>query len=879
MADLTTIKGLMLKIRATRLHLIVLRGVEAFWPFLVLLAVFAILAFTGVFQFIPPDFSAISAILTWFGGAYLAWRGWQRFSLPTDLEARDALDRLSELRPIHGLTDRPAEPSLDGRRLWSEHTERLHKAATSLRLPWFGALWRRLDPYYLRAVLPVLLVGSVFLAGSQAGNRFFGALTPDMGVLLGADDVTVEAWITPPEHTRKPPVFLRADLDEVRVPAGSEVTLRAQARSAPKLVLRGLTKRRGQRFERTPDGAFETKAVVQEDTVLSVRWWGKRAGWSVLASPDGLPQAEFIQVPVLGANDQTDLTWKVSDDYGVTRLELALRLVDPLPELEGEERRVQIELPSPSVKEASEQAFLDMTRHPWAGLMVKAHLVATDGGGHEGVSAPHEFVLPDKLFLQSLARAAQEIRVTALREPRAYADDVELLDPRNRLEAAPEGIRRASLMLKAVTHAPYRFFSSYEPFLGLSSAEATLKTATSLEEAYAVDGLLWAIALKAEYGSSADALAALLAAKKALEKALRDGASEEEILRLTEAFRQAAENYVQAKLAEAIANGLPEGAAEEGLDNQQADGGEGFGQSSFEDMLNALEDLTATGATDQARQLLSDITNLLENLEFQQGNGSGGDGFALPNDGSEGENGEQDEQQQELAEQIEELADALREQRELNDDTLEAGREERDRQRAERQQGGQPQNGEQGGQPGGESQAGGQGEDPGGLSREELAERQGQIGELLREFAERGNGGGEDGEEAGAGGSENLDSGELAAVEDALRAQRRAEDALRDGQFSRAQRNQQRVTENLRALAGNLASELDALRQESADERRQTDPFGNPTGGIGASDDVKVPEKSERQRALDILEELRRRYDEATDPEERAYLKRLLDRF
>jgi len=264
LADLNTIKGLMLKIRATRLHLGVLRCVEAFWPLLVLVALFAGFSFIGLFERFSAGFGAIVALLMWLGGGFLAWRGWKRFVLPDELEARHALDRSSELRPIHSLTDRPAAPTKAGKRLWDEHTERLETAAEKLPVPWFGKLWKRLDPYYLRAALPVLLFGSVLLAGGQAGGRLYRALVPDFGVLMGAEDVTVEAWITPPEHTRRPPVFLRTDLGEVRVPAGSEVTLRAQARSAPKLVLRGTKKRRSQKFERTPDGAFETKAVLIE---------------------------------------------------------------------------------------------------------------------------------------------------------------------------------------------------------------------------------------------------------------------------------------------------------------------------------------------------------------------------------------------------------------------------------------------------------------------------------------------------------------------------------------------------------------------------------------------------------------------------------------
>lgn len=896
-----------------------------FWPFLVLAGVYFICAFFGLLDQFDARSRAVLGVLFWLISPFLIWRGWRAYTHPSDADARKALDKSSDLRPISTLTDHPVEVTDDGQILWDEHTLRLKKAAERLPVPWFGALWRKLDPYVLRAVLPVLLIGGMFAAGGNLGSRFAGALSPDIGVLMGAENVRVEAWITPPEYTRRPPVFLKPETQEIRVPAGSEVTLRAQAPSAPRLSLRSAGRGKGQRFDRTPDGAYETKAIIENDTKLAVNWWGRRAGLTILTSPDAAPLAEFVTPPVLGAKDKTELTWKVSDDYGVARLELAFRLVDPHPEIVNDERRASIALPAPSLKEASEDSALDLTRHPWAGLMVSARLVATDGSEQEGFSEPHEFVLPEKLFLQPLARAAQDIRVTVLREPRPYSEVLEAevirLDEEtdvkveNFLEAAPDGIKRAALMLEAITHEPYRFFPQYEPYIGLESAKHTILRARTLEEAAQVDGLLWAIALKAEYGSAADALAALLAAKRALEKALRDGASEEEIRRLTDAFRQAAENYVQAKLAEAIANGVPESEAQEGLDGQQGGGGQGLGQGSFEEMLNALEDLTETGATDQARQLLSDITNLLENLEFQQGNGSGSDGFALPNDGEGEEDDQESDEEQELADQLEDLSDALREQRELNDDTLEARRRQLDeqRQQAENQrqqqsgeqqggeqqsgqeQGGQEQGGEQqGSQSGSSGQAGrqfGEGEDGAGLTREELAERQAQIGELLAQLAEGDEngpgglgeedgegttGGGEDGDEEGAGGITGED------LEDVLAAQRRAERALGRGQFGLAQRSQEQVTEGLRELASELSGQLDELANEEGAGGPARDPFGNEVGaagGLGGSDDVNVPDKSERQRALDILEELRRRYDQATDPEEREYLKRLLDRF
>jgi uncharacterized protein (TIGR02302 family) len=851
LVELKRIKGLAAKIALTRAHLVVLRVIAAFGPALLLGAGFMALALFGAFEVMSAPFQAAIVLVFFAMVAVFGWRGIKRFEWPAEIEARNGLDRSSELRPIASLTDRPADPAPEGHILWQAHLERLRNAAAKLKLPTFGALWRAVDPYYLRAIVPAIVLVGLLFAGGHGGDRLSRALSPDIGAMMGGQNVRVEAWIVAPDHTRAPPIFLKPDAQNVRVPAGSVVTIRAQARSAPKLVSRSKGRRTAVKFKPTPDGAFEVTSVIEADTDLTVNWWGKRAGWTVLASPDAPPMVAFQSEPLLGEADKTVFTWEAEDDYGLARLELALRLVTPHPAAPDEERREPVELPGAGLKTAEADAALDLVRHPWAGLPVTAQLVATDGAGQEGRSEPYEFTLPEKLLLQTLAKAIQEARVTALREPGDYTSDSWI----NRLEGAPAGIQRADRMLEAITFEGHRFFDQYGLYTALVTARGVFKHASSTQEATQTDDLLWAAVLKAEYGSAADALAALLAAKKALEDALRDGASEEEIARLTDAFRQAAENYVQAKLAEAIANGLPEGANQDGLDNEQAGGGgPSVGQDGFEEMLNALEDLTETGASDQARQLLSDITNMLENLEFQQGNGSGGGGFALPSDGS-GEEGEESAEQQELSEQIEELADALREQRELNDETLEARRQGRERNEQEG-------------------------------TGEALADRQRELGEALDQLAERGEfGGSETGEETeGTGGDETGEQADGGGVDpDALaqarEAQRRAADALERGQFGRAERNQALATERLRDIAGDLAEQLDALSEGEDGERNPTDPFGNPLGGVNDGTGVDVPDRSERQRALDILEELRERYGETEDEDERNYLERLLDRF
>jgi hypothetical protein len=63
---------------------------------------------------------------------------------------------------------------------------------------------------------------------------------------------------------------------------------------------------------------------------------------------------------------------------------------------------------------------------------------------------------------------------------------------------------------------------------------------------------------------------------------------------------------------------------------------------------------------------------------------------------------------------------------------------------------------------------------------------------------------------------------------------------------------------------------------------RNTDPFGRPLPATGTSngDEVKIPDASERARARDILDELRRRSAEPERPRiEHDYIERLLRQF
>ena len=87
--------------------------------------------------------------------------------------------------------------------------------------------------------------------------------------------------------------------------------------------------------------------------------------------------------------------------------------------------------------------------------------------------------------------------------------------------------------------------------------------------------------------------------------------------------------------------------------------------------------------------------------------------------------------------------------------------------------------------------------------------------------------------------------------------------------------------EALQSRSAELARLSDEQSPNQKGDREEFDPFGRNVGGeAGFGDNVEVPNEVERQRARDILNEIRRRAGDRTlRRDELEYLQRLLDRF
>jgi len=345
-------------------------------------------------------------------------------------------------------------------------------------------------------------------------------------------------------------------------------------------------------------------------------------------------------------------------------------------------------------------------------------------------------------------------------------------------------------------------------------------------------------------------------------------APQREIDALFERYNNAVDRYMDELMQKAV-----EEAKKNAGGDQQSGGGEGVNNDEIQALLDAIDEANKAGDTVTARKLLAKLAQLLENLQIQLAQGGGGSGEGLGESMSE-----------ELKEALEELNDLLGEQRQLRDETQEAQRGENS---GEGPDGQSEQQGE-GQQNDGQS---GLGQQSGPQSGDALAQSQESLRELLekleegagKELLERNGAGlGEEGDEDGEGGNgARIDE----ALENAKRGMRESEEALKNSDFYAAGEAQSDAIDALRQLGEELyAEEAKKLGEQNADGSEAgegNDPFGRDgLDGNGVGDEVEVPEIDDRQRARDLLEELRRRSGEQDrDKIERDYLDRLLERF
>ena len=784
-----------------------------------------------------------------------------RVRMPTREQAIRRVEAISGVkhRPASSYEDTLTLGAGDARTeaLWRAHRQRLAAMLQKLRVGPPSPRTDRRDPFALRALLLLGVFVLLVVVGDSASDRLRSAFR--FGALAKGAEARIDAWVTPPAYTAKPPIMLadggytgmrpqEKPAGPLEVPDRSILVVRARGAALGALTLEapggdGAQQQLAAPAPASASDVSEIKLELRHSGTVTVYGGGTQLlSWPFHITPDHPPKIALTKDPERTPRGGLKFTFKVEDDYGVVSAEGRVRRLKPKEDTSSTawarpsakkgprppyERppALALRLPRAYPKQAEGQSFHEIGDHFWAGMQVQLTLVARDLAGQTGRSESVELVLPERRFSKPLARAVVEQR-------RRLAED-----PRDRVQVA-----RA---LDALTLAPDGFIEDLQVYLGLRSAYWRLQRENTRVSRNSVIAQLWNIALRIEDGNLSDAERALRAAQERLSKALEEGASDEEIQRLMQELRQALAQFLE-QLARQAQNQPPM----QGQDRNN----QFMTPQDIEQMLRNLENMARSGDRNMAQQMLSQLRDLLDRLQSGRMADQG--------------------QSQRFGQMMDEFGNLLGRQQQLLDDTFGEQRQQGQRGQQGQQRGQQGQQGQQRGQRGqrGQQGQGGQGEQgEGGDQMGALGDRQRELRDMLGRLQRRLG-------ELGMRGPGQLDG--------AGEAMERAEQALREGDLEGATQEEARALEQLREGAREMAQQM--LRQMPSqyglsDSRGELDPMGRPpqrTDGPDPGVGVKVPDQIDVQRAREILEELRRRLGEPTrQPLELEYLERLLKRF
>jgi uncharacterized protein (TIGR02302 family) len=815
---------------------------ERLWPALASLAtavgLFLAISWLGLWLWLPPMGRAVAlfcfAVLTAAATLPMFF-----LRVPTRGDRLRRLDVVSGLahRPATAIADEMATPESDtwAKALWRAHVEQALAKVRNLRagLPAPRLMVR--DPFAVRALVLILAVATFFAAGGERGHRIAAAFDWQ-GVVL-PPNFRLDAWVSPPNYTAKPPVILpgvrpgetaRSEATAVSVPVNSVLIIRASGQAKFDVAVKGgLAEVKDDKSPQAPAGTEERRfAITGQGTATLSGIGNDDVVWAFNAIPDRPPTISLTKEAEPQARGALALSYKLEDDYGVSEAKATFRLKDhaggahPLYEAPD----FPLGLPQARTRNGVGQSTKDLTEHPWAGAAVEMTLIARDEAGNEGRSKAYELTLPQRPFYKPLARA--------------------LIEQRRDLALDANASDRVQIALDALTMAPEIFTPDTPTYLGVRAIYWNLANARTDEDLRGVVKRLWQMATEIEDGNVADSEAALRQALEKLQQALEHGANDEEIKRLTQELRAALDKFLQALAEQMQKNPQMARPLDPNVSRM-------LSQRDLQHMIDRLEQLSRSGARDAARAMLDQLNNLLNNLQM-----------ARP-----GQNN--DEGDDEMTQALNELGDMIREQQQLRDRTFKQGQDQRRQQRGQQRQQGQ---GQQPGDKNGFSD----------LQKNQQALRD-RLKKLMDKFRQNGMGqqpGQQPGEQNG---------GQPDPLGEAGGAMDEAQGALGDKNADNAVESQGRALEALRKGAQGLAQEMQKQMQMGQGpggtpgpgrRRADTDPLGRPLPNDGRGRDdgnVKVPNEIDAQRARRILEELRRRYgDTARSQMELDYIERLL---
>ncbi len=769
-----------------------------------IIGAFAALTLAGIWQQLDPILH-LSALVAFAISFLFAVRQFlDRFKLPQKPEADARLEQESNLqhRPLRSMDAAPFAPDMQNeqaRAFWQMHQDQQQEALKRVNsfLPRFGLSLG--DTYSLRALIILLLLSGYVTGGAAPFSHFRTAFIPSLGGPI--EQVELDIWAVPPDYTAIAPQLIHqlpsnlnaqtenADAGDTiiplfRLPIGTKLIGRVSGGNDQiPMLLNG--------EEQFVFQSIESQNYQIEHTDLGSGRWTLQKGSEVLAQwdvdiiPDLAPIVRILTLPNVTDRSALNLVVMAEDDYGITELKGYISKID-------QSEVFEIILPFPTGATYTEsKSYHDLTAHPWAGFVVDLWAAGKDITEQEGQSKKVRITLPERNFSNPIARA--------------------LVHERKQLFSDPDGNRFDVVgALDVIISLPEAITNDLGAILMVSVARSTLLFQSGEKPIAEAAELLWQAALKFENGNLTLAEEALREAEKRLMEALNNGASDEEIKQLVEELKQAMNEFLQ------------ELARNQGNIEQNPNGSETLQSQDLNDFLDQIDEFARSGAREEARNLLSQLQDILENLQA-----------------AGAQQGQSAQIDQKMLDNLEKL---MEQQQQLLDQTMRSSR------------------------PNGYLQdpsVGSNSEEFGKLAEQQEALRQ-MLGEMMGDMGLKGK-----------------IPGALGKAERAMNA---ARESLQMGEGGTAQEAQQQALQQLQRGLEGMAQAQGMGAAGQIGKNGNTDPLGRSTGDRANRPDpnsgINIFGKSNLSTTREVLNELRRRLSDPSRPElEKKYLKRLMERF
>lgn len=595
-----------------RLRVLALRGLaglylmaenisRTLWPFSLWCATFASLWMLQMPQWFGLVTEIIVALIFLAGAGYWLWRGIASLHLPRhgDITRRIEQDNHLSHRPLSGLEDSLANPARhETRRLWSLWQGRLHPALLSLQWPRLRGVLPQRDPYAVRAFVLCLLLVSSIVAGGTWDTRLRHGLAPFSPDKTAVPSENVILWIIPPAYTNKAQITLKGfgKKDQpVSIPEGSIIKARVNGWPGTPELLFGDT---AYPMDSLGKGSYGIEKPVENASTLAIRQiLIPRSRWAMTFIPDLPPSITATGEPEIQPRGEIILPLQVRDDYSVETLTTTINLDKTVDNTAmgapfTETRTVM----SPAATAMDFKPEFDLAWHPWAGQPVTVALSVTDHKGQSASIPDLKITLPERAFRHPAARKLVELRKRLIWTP----------------EAASRNVMHD---LETIMAQPDAYHQDHIVFLALRSASARLFYTQGNRQAIAeVIALLWDTALRIEDGNFSISQRNLRDAQKTLQDALKNpDTTPGEIAVKMEQLRMAMSHYMQEMFRE-----LQKQAAESGSDMPMMSPETMMQHINPEDIAAFLDKMQAEalgGDRNSAREMLAQMERMMDMLD------------------------------------------------------------------------------------------------------------------------------------------------------------------------------------------------------------------------------------------------------------------------